>query len=63
MMVKFCTKCGNMHDNSGNLCSYCYSKEVKRAKERKSVLQRNKEKFTRFVGGEWVGNLSRHTEG
>jgi len=43
-----------MHDNAGNLCSYCYAKEVKRQKKIKPVLKDHQEKYAKFIGGEPV---------
>lgn len=54
-MIKFCPKCGVMHDLKTTLCSSCFKKQKKIEANSRSVLKRHKEKYARFVGGEWVG--------
>lgn len=54
-MIKFCPKCGTMHDSKTTLCSSCFKKQKKIEANSSSVLKRNKEKYARFEGGAWVG--------
>lgn len=46
--VKFCTACGTMHLESGDLCKWCSKKQEKQEQCQRAALRKNKNKRARF---------------